>query len=185
MKTDHLMWKEDGWGYLPANKDVFHTFEWIRHHYKPKKILEIGFYAGHSTTYMAQIFKEAHITSCCPDHPRGRQYGEIVMNTFDNVTVHLTPSPEIYDRLKGETFDFVFIDGNHTLAQVKIDTDVAIKFGSRCVLYDNTELPQVRRGIWGEIGKNRLKMIRKFPYRTNFKEGGVNEMRLLEVLDNQ
>ena len=69
MKTDHLMWKEDGWGYLPANKDVFHTFEWIRHHYKPTKILEIGFYAGHSTTYMAQIFKEAHITSCCPDHP--------------------------------------------------------------------------------------------------------------------
>ena len=86
MKTDHLMWKEDGWGYLPANKDVFHTFEWIRHHYKPTKILEIGFYAGHSTTYMAQIFKEAHITSCCPDHPRGRAYGEVVMNTFDNVT---------------------------------------------------------------------------------------------------
>jgi predicted O-methyltransferase YrrM len=184
MKLKHLMWKEDGWGYLPANKWIFGALESVKKTVQPKRVLEIGFYAGHSTTYMAQIFgKDCEIISCCPDHPRGRAYGARVMKIFPNVTVHLTPSPQIYDRVVEEgDFDLVFVDGNHTYEQVIKDINVSLKLGARYILFDNTELPQVMEAIEFEVENGLLEFRNNFPYRTDFKGGGVGEMQLYETL---
>lgn len=183
MQFEHLMWKEDGWGYLPANDDIFNALKHVRSVVEPMSVLEIGFYAGHSTTYMAEHFHpDCKIISCCPDHPRGRAYGEVVMEKYPNVTLHLVPSPKILDRVRGKRFDLVFIDGNHTKECVIDDTTVALVLGAKYVLYDNTELPQVAGVVKVFEDEGRLKYIQNYPYRTNFKGGGVGEMKLYECI---
>jgi len=180
---EHLMWKEDGWGYLPANKHIFGALNHIREVVNPMSVLEIGFYAGHSTSYMAEHFHpDCKIISCCPDHPRGREYGEVVMEKYPNVTVHLVPSPKILDRVRGEEFDLVFVDGNHDKQNVIDDTIVAFRLGAKYVLYDNTELPQVDMVVRIFEDEERLRFIKNYPYRTDFKGGGDGEMRLYECI---
>ena len=183
MRFEHLMWKEDGWGYLPANDEIFNALKYIRELVKPRSVLEIGFYAGHSTSYMAEYFHpDCKIISCCPDHPRGRAYGDVVMEKYPNVTVHLTPSPDILEKVRDTEFDLVFVDGNHARKNVIDDTTVALILGAKYVLYDNTELPAVRGAVEEIVTNGNLKWVCDFPYHTNFKGGGVGEMKLYECV---
>ena len=69
----HLDFNTDtGWGYL-LNKRSVRVFDYVRAYCDPQFVLEIGYYAGHSTSYMGEIFENAQIISCCPNHPKYRE----------------------------------------------------------------------------------------------------------------
>ena len=81
---------------------------------RPKRVLEIGTFSGHSALAMAGALPEdGHIDTCeiSPKH------AEVAQRYFDcspfgsRITLHLGPALETIDRLEGE-FDFVFIDAN-------------------------------------------------------------------------
>jgi predicted O-methyltransferase YrrM len=63
MKRTHLIWPTIGWGYLPNANDVFDIFRTIQKDIAPRSILEIGFHAGHSTTYMLELMPQASIST--------------------------------------------------------------------------------------------------------------------------
>ncbi|MEK9698885.1 MAG: hypothetical protein VW270_24125, partial [Candidatus Poseidoniales archaeon] len=56
---------------MPPTDDVFRAFEWAQKLYKPKRVLEIGFHLGHSTTYQLEIYKDLEkMISCSPYEDR-------------------------------------------------------------------------------------------------------------------
>lgn len=167
MNLEHLMWAEDGWGYLPPSEEVFSIIQRVKSIVQPKTMLEIGFYAGHSTTYFAEFMPKCDIVSCSPPHPRGLKYGPIVEQKYSNVRYIPTPSPDIYEEVNDYTFDLVFVDGNHTKENCMIDTNVAIKLGVEYILYDNCEQRQVRHAI--EEFNHTLEYVKGWTYESNFK----------------
>lgn len=173
----HLEWPESGWGYMPANEETFGNLQDVLDIAQPKAILEIGFYAGHSTSYWAELTDPTvEIVSCCPDHHSGRKRGPIVENAYPNVTVHLVPSPFVLTHLNGAIFDLTFIDGNHTYNNCYQDTLIALTVQSRYVLYDNVETAQVRQVIDEFIEMGYMEEVKQYTYFSNFK----NDAKTLE-----
>lgn len=170
MNLDHLMWDENGWGYLPPSDEVFAMIDDVKTIINPKSMLEIGFYAGHSTTYFAEKMPDCKIASCCPYHPRGVEYGPIMEKLYPNVSVYLTPSPTILYLLGGTRFDFIFIDGNHGTEDVQVDTEVSIKFKTPYMLYDNTELSSVQEGLTKFVEDGRIELLNEWNYTATFKD---------------
>jgi predicted O-methyltransferase YrrM len=173
------MWKEDGWGYLPPTQDVFDIILDVKTIVDPKRMLEIGFYAGHSTTYFAELIPDCEIISCFPDnHPVGEKYSRIMMTLYDNVTVYQQKSPEIYYKVKDKKFDLVFVDGNHDSHSVMTDTFVALEL-SGYVLYDNCERESVQKGLKEFIDEGVLELVSRYEYTAGFK--GKKEKNSMEL----
>ena len=91
-------------------------------------------------------------------------------------------SPEIWEYVNEWEFDFAFIDGVHHRKSVAIDTQVAMALGVDWILYDNTDQPDVLKGINWQ--RNRLKRIADWEYEgTNKGNTKVNKMTLYKTLD--
>lgn len=166
VNLDYLTFPQDGWGYLHPEREIISMMEWIRDKYNPKTLLEIGFYAGHSTSMWAQILNETKITSCAPPHPRAKEFSKIVMEHNPNVKVILIPSPEVHKSINGLDFDIAFIDGNHTEPAVYNDIHMCRSMGIHVLLFDNYELESVREGIKNRLGTSPNKV---WEYPTDFK----------------
>jgi caffeoyl-CoA O-methyltransferase len=81
---------------------------------RPKRVLEIGTFSGHSALAMAAALPEGgHIDACELDLQRA----EFAQRYFDRspfgsrITLHVGPALDTLDRLAGE-FDLVFIDAD-------------------------------------------------------------------------
>ena len=66
MNIEHLSFPDQGWGYMPATEEMFNVFRSCQERYHPKRVLEIGFHLGHSTTYQLEIYKDAELVSVSP-----------------------------------------------------------------------------------------------------------------------
>lgn len=181
MDLSHLMWDQSGWGYLPNTPEVFNILEETIRITEVKRLLEIGFYAGHSTSYWAELMSdECEIISCCPDHPRGREYGPIIMEKYPNVKVHLTASPDIYDTIKNQSFDLAFIDGSHVTENVIKDTVMCDRLDIPYRIYDNVEWEGIQELIYNLEAIEDIEVIREFSYSCNFK-GKVSRNKMTLV----
>ena len=80
-----------------------------------------------------------------------------VEGRYPNVKVIGVKSPEIWEYVNEWQFDFAFIDGVHHRKSVAIDTQVAMALGVDWILYDNTDQPEVLKGINWQ--RNKLKRI--------------------------
>lgn len=139
---------DHGWGYLKPNQDVLDMMLEIKERFSPSNFLEIGFYMGHSTSMWAKVLgQECNIVSCAPPHPRACHYAPLVEKHTPNVTVHLVPSPSVYENIRDVKFDVAFIDGSHDQNSVKMDIEMCIKLGIKTLLFDNYERTTVREGI--------------------------------------
>lgn len=183
MNLDHLMWEQDGWGYLPPSDQVLAALSTSVEISNATNILEIGFYAGHSTTYLANVAPQAKIYSCCPDHPRGRTYSKVVMDLFPNVRVELTPSPLIFPKLMGRKYDLCFLDGNHTYSAAITDFMMCRELRIPYILFDNSELNTVRSVISHLVDNGSIDIIKEFTYNSTFKERTqINGLTLVKLL---
>ena len=183
MNLDHLMWEENGWGYLPPSEEVFSALSDAIEISQAKSIFEIGFYAGHSTTYLANLAPDAKIFSCCPDHPRGREYGQLLTDMFPNVTVNCVPSPEVFMLTMGRKFDLCFLDGNHTYKNALTDFLLCRELKIPYVLFDNTELKDVRTLIQHMCAVESIEIVKEYTYQSDFKgKKQTNGLTLVKII---
>ena len=143
--TTHLQLpKLTGWGFLPPTEQIFNILQEIKEIVPAYNILEIGFNAGHSTTYLLEIFEEAVVHSIGPspkmmaEHVLKEKYNE-------RFWFHRGKTEEVKSYLYMDSFDFAFIDGHHARELVKIDLEYCVV--DLCIPYilmDNTERPYIR-----------------------------------------
>lgn len=180
--TDHLEndkhYKGKSWGWIPPSQEVYDAFHYVKNNVNPRKMLEIGFYKGHSTSYWAQTLPDCEIYSCGPPHRKFLQFAPIVKSKYPNVKdMFPYESPEVWKELfilngsdakrRGHTkthkyFPFVFIDGQHLYGNVILDITLAVDIlRAEWVMFDNHEKEDVQDAIKCH---GKLKLEQVFPY---------------------
>ena len=79
---------------------------------RPRRVLEIGTFAGHSALAMAAALPEGGRIDTCELDPERAAFAQRYFDRSpfgSRITLHLGPALETIDKLDGE-FDFVFID---------------------------------------------------------------------------
>lgn len=115
---------------------IIDMIEWING-YRPTnemRMIEIGSYIGESTTIFAKHFKEVVSVdpyidgydlndAACTFAPFDKVYGEFLKNTLHipNIKSIRETSDKAVEILKGQQWDFVYIDGIHTFEGVSAD----------------------------------------------------------------
>jgi len=186
MKTNedlfpHLDFNTDkGWGYLPPTDEVLDVFRYVKSECNPERILEIGYYAGHSTSYLAEIMPGTDIISCCPNHPMYRDTVLRVERKYRYVKVIGVKSPEIFEYICDWTFDFAFVDGSHHKKPVMMDVALCLTMGVKWILFDNADQQEVQEGIAPYM--HRLEQVKEWQY-TGVNKGKtrVNSITLFRV----
>jgi len=190
MNLDHLIWPTTGWGYMPPQDDVYEAFRYVQEHYKPKRMFEIGFCWGHSTTYQLEIMPQASIITCGPIYERMVKENP----DPDDRLAMISKMQEVYgDRFKhyqGRTqsldqglftehyreFDYALIDGDHSRKQAEFDANLCEDIHVPVILVDNWDQPQVRNGV---LESSSYKEVKVFDYEQTWKgKYRVNQMGL-------
>jgi len=193
MNLDHLSFPDIGWGYMPPTDDVFRAFEWAQKLFKPKRVLEIGFHLGHSTTYQLEIYKDLErLISVSPYEDRnGKPSDRINPAARWTVAMKLAKmyrgkwrwipgkAHQMIDEISIYDYDFALIDGGHTYPAASHDMTMCIDLGIKAMLIDNFELVPVRDAF---ADHHELKLIKKFYYEQTFKgRRKMNQLALVKV----
>lgn len=158
----HLTWPWKGWGYMPPIKDVFEAFEYVEQAYQPRKILEIGYHAGHSTTYMLETFPNSTVVSYGVSTQARKTMGNLMAHYEDRLVVNLKHSAEI--KHDSNQYDFCLIDGNHEYVNALADIKICIDKQIPHMLIDNCEHRSVTDACEDMFTNTNYNKVRSFSY---------------------
>lgn len=153
INTDHLIDPTSGWGYLPNCDEVHSVFAKAQEMFNPKQILEIGTHAGHSTTYMLELFPNSTVCGVGVS-TAFRQHGQenLKKHYGDRVETKLMTSDLITRNTFGDRqFDLCLVDGNHNYRQACLDIQTCMKLDIKTMIIDNCE-KYVEQAIKHTIG---------------------------------
>ena len=170
---------EGGTGHMVANESVINFWRDVKNKTDFKKIFEIGFNAGHSSSIMLSLFDDIHVSSfdICM-FTITKQNADIVksrfgdrFNFFEKDSMNLKPSD-----LNG--FDIFFVDGSHDLPHIRNDLNLAFMSDVEYVVIDDLQNRNVKKTF--EENKNRLKVVEETTYPAST---GVNvSIKCCEIL---
>jgi predicted O-methyltransferase YrrM len=176
--------RKDGWGFLPPSQEVFDILIDVKEKTMAKKIMEIGFNAGHSSIYLLNIFPDAELHVIGPSPKHGNQ--NVIRGKFDDrFKFYQMRTDQLRDTGFKEKFDLGFIDGHHSSALATIDLDYCIN-DLKCeyLVLDNYEQNGVKNAL--SLFKEDIKQIKKYSYINTWKGETKNlEMALYYVSRNR
>lgn len=132
---------QESWGY--SNNDVIlGHYRTIMDMIKPKTMIEIGMFVGHSTAAWLQ-FSDTNIHVFDPS-PRAlaaaagikAHYGDRFTFTNSGLSTGFDIDP-----------DLIFIDGSHREVKVFNDIQASLSYDPKWILFDNVELQDVRNAM--------------------------------------
>lgn len=178
MNLDHLHWPTDGWGYMKPNEDVLGAYEWIEKTIRPRRLIEFGFHAGHSTTYQLETFPDSSIVTFGVSRETGQGSANMSKRYGGRFTFHKKSTLEIdpYMFLPG-SFDHALVDSNHKYKVVANEISLLVKWKVPYILFDNCETPEVQRAIDDKLPNAQL--IKEFPYIGTWK--GVTKDLMMKL----
>lgn len=183
MNLDHLDYdtSKSGWGHLPATEEVFNMFREVNEICRPKRVLEIGFFVGHSTTYMLELFPRSRVLTYGMCKQFSEQKDKIESKYPGRVNVRYQESWSLFGEHAGvHRFDFVFVDGSHKEYMAANDILHSIMLGAQWILVDNCEQEQVLADI--DRFTPAVDLYKVFPYTSTHKgKTTINECRLYHV----
>lgn len=137
------------WQMTRCEKYAFHN---LLEHIEPEVAIEIGSYKGGSLQVISEFSDKVYSIDITDKHRH--EYRD----SFTNVSCHTGDSrkliPEVLATIeeKGESLEFVLIDGDHTEEGVKNDINEVLKYKPKkrlYVLFHDTFIPMARKGILG------------------------------------
>jgi len=141
---DHyLQWPKDSWGHTDLNNpDMVNPWLEIQEIVNPKKVIEIGMFAGHASLLMMNVFKNLEsLVSYDPCDISEINYKQIKKY----YPQHMFYKEPIWDKEYRHTdIDLIFIDGDHGGKNPLYDVESALKIKPRYILMDNLEVSNVK-----------------------------------------
>lgn len=121
---------------------------------QPKKILEIGFNAGHTAFGWLSMFPELHYHSIdiCKHHYTVTHAKKIKDKFGERFKFGNTDSKKLTaDHIQSNGYDFVFIDGDHTFDGISHDYQICKDAGTKWILIDDYSLRKYIRNLLQHI----------------------------------
>jgi len=166
---DHyLRYPKDMWGGTDLNNpDMVNPWLEIQELVNPKKVVEIGMWAGHATLLMMNVFKNLESMVSYDPHPVAKKNARQIKKHYPEFTFHMEP---IWgNEHRHQDIDLIFVDGRHDGISPKKDLDSCMIIKPRYIVMDNLELADVR---WASKVNHRLwdlKYDPKYYFYTNEK----------------
>lgn len=142
---DHyLHWPKDSWGGTDLNNpDMVNPWLEIHEIVNPKKVIEIGMFAGHASLLMMNVFKNLEsLVSYDPSEVSESNHRQI-KKYYPQHTFYREAIWENEDR--HTDIDLIFVDGAHDGPAPYRDFRSCMKIKPRYILADNIEKPDVRK----------------------------------------
>ena len=176
---------DDGW-----------IFEMCLNYIKPKNVLEIGFYKGGSAFIMMSLDENLKLTSVDPvqnvatemtgqtDFSGEEKAIETICENFsDRFTFIRKRSQDVRPDLEGQSFDMIYIDGDHWEDGIRNDFQLMLDLDIKYGLVDDWVQPvggfKSVPTVWFEEFKDKLKVKTSF-YRKDKFQGQHIPMVLVE-----
>lgn len=166
---DHyLRYPLDQWGGTDLNNpDMINPWLEIQKIVNPKKVIEIGMWAGHASLVMMTVFENLQsLVSYDPSNVSELNAKQIKKYW----PKHTFFKEAIQNREYRHTdIDLVFVDGNHLGDQPRKDLRSCMKIKPRYILADNIELKDVRNALKIHYKMFDVKYDPKYFFYTNEK----------------
>ena len=157
-------------GHLIPTPEVVGSLREIGSKHNIKKILEIGFNTGWSSTILFKTFKDITVTSIEINKSfNAIEASKLINLKFNNfLTIIWEDSFKVYETLKKNqnllpesNYDTSFIDGDHGYEAVKNDINLCMYLGIKNIIFDDSLNPNVLRAIREE---KKLELVKNYPY---------------------
>jgi len=151
-----------GWGSLPLDETVRNVFREVNEIVKPKRVVEVGMFVGHSTSMMFDHFDQLEILYSFDPNMVSYE-AALGFKIYGNRFAFLNMPFESSHILNiDEDIDFVYIDGSHRQGIVRHDIEHALHFPKvKYILMDNLEHFGVQEALKKE-GMYDLKYEQKY-----------------------
>lgn len=179
MNIDHLHTPNPtGWGYMQPTKEVLDAYAWVESKVCPRRVIEFGFHAGHSTTYQLETFPGSSIVTYGVSrettqaaHNMKKKYGGRF--TFRRQDTQTIDPLEFFPGV----FDYALVDAMHTYKNVAYEISLLLQWKVPYILFDNCETPAVQRAIDDKLTNGQL--VKEFPYQGDWK--GVQKPLMMKL----
>lgn len=166
---DHyLRWPKNTWGGTDLNNpDMINPWLEIQDIVNPRKVVEIGMFAGHASLVMMNVFKNLEsLVSYDPSDVSERNARQIKK---------YYPQFEFYkeplwgNEHRHTDIDLIFVDGHHMFDNPHKDINSSRKIKPRYILADNIELTDVRHALKVNFKMFDVRYDPKYYFYTNEK----------------
>jgi len=141
---DHyLRYPTDQWGGTDLNnEDMINAWLEIQEIVNPKKVIEIGMWAGHASLVMMTVFKNLNSLVSYDPGVVSKNNARQIKKFWPQHTFYQEPIWGNEDR--HTDIDLIFVDGYHMGDAPKMDLESCMKIKPKYILVDNLELIDVR-----------------------------------------
>lgn len=142
---DHyLYYPKDKWGGTDLNNpDMIYPWIEMQDIIKPKKVIEIGMWAGHASLVMMTVFKNLESLVSYDPSPVSKQNARQIKKFWPQHTFYQEAIWGNEDR--HIDVDLIFVDGQHTGEAPAKDLKSCMKIKPRYIIMDNLEMHDVRQ----------------------------------------
>lgn len=174
------------WGWVPPNEEVFDFFESIAEYTSVSRILEFGYCLGYSSTYQLTVHPNATLDTYDVVNHFFNQNIYDTNGTFNlklaypgqamdlgllvwgnRLKIHLEKSFNAHSNHKQGEFDYVFIDGDHSIEGLLLDIEQAKILKIPFVVIDNVkQIKHISEVVEHNKEQGIFKEIKRMDYST-------------------
>lgn len=172
---DHyLRFPTDGWGGTDLNNlDMITPWYDIQQRVNPKKVIEIGMFAGHASLLMMKVFEDLESLVSYDIADVSRRNAKQIRKYYPQHTFYKEPIWGNEDR--HTDIDLIFVDGAHDGDPPYRDFKSCMKIKPRYILADNIEKTDVRHATKLKHGLWDIKYDPVYYFYTNTKYSSVKK----------
>lgn len=166
---DHyIQYPKDQWGGTDLNNpDMINPWIEMQELINPKKVIEIGMWAGHASLVMMTVFKNLESLVSYDPGDVSKMNARQIKKFWPQHTFHQEP---IWgNESRHANIDLIFVDGNHIGNAPLKDLDSCMKIKPRYIVMDNLELNDVRNAARNKWKLYDVKYNPKYYFYVNTK----------------
>ena len=166
---DHyIQYPKDQWGGTDLNNpDMINPWIEMQELINPKKVIEIGMWAGHASLVMMTVFKNLESLVSYDPSDVSKINARQIKKFWHQHTFYQEP---VWNNEHRHTdIDLIFVDGYHRGNAPLNDLNSCMKIKPRYILMDNLEIEDVRRAARNKCGLYNLKYEPKYYFYDNIK----------------